>query len=1050
MCAAVFSSCSDEYDDTALRNEVEDLKDRVEALEARLTQEVNTLKGLIQAAEQGLAVGVEEVEGGYEVTIGDETFTINHGTNGEAGTPGTVITVQEVEGVYYWVIDGEVTQYPVTGEKGETGPEGPAGDDGDTPYIKDGKWYIGEEEVGPATGEDGDSFFKSVVVNDDDTVTFTLNDEQENTIILALAKSAKYTNIQSIKFVPEYSDGKATVSYYTGANDAFIVAKYEVVPAAAAETIAKYVADASMQAVYTKTRAAEAGDIVELKVSSIEAAEGIITVTANASALAEEFFTDALGVSVRFAVQDDLSGNASGYVPAVATKAEVPALTATAVAEGYQGAKLTWTEIPGAAYYQIKSGETVVAEKVEGVAEYLVENLTDANKYAFTVFAFNAANEELTSDETDEIQIFSLTNRPEPEIRLVDGVLELATDFEWTDNYTGTYTEFGNLHEYGILIAAEVYFYKDGATEPTYTAIANCDHQTATSAKDYHAAFFTHHYAKGSNCFTVLKEWKWNGATEDSATAPEMEPGTYTVKYKAYYAPITGGKYNNKKNDGTSDPDRIHYTGVLISGSEGNNIDNMIAGSIAREADSDLTFTVEAPVIALNAKADIDEGTVLGRTLWGNSDSWYNGIASVNGLFESVKLSWDVVEADKIVIAYGDQTVEVEGTATEKVIEGLKTSPVEFTISAVKGSETLVEEKVTSDVYVLPTADTNAQWVAKYTEAGYQILGTGWNTMQYTTAHVTFNIYEKGSTTAVFDKDVNYKGSLSSIIAWTMGDKAPNGVCYAGPGNRACHGGDGHNWDEDNLPTGATSVDGKEVFTGLDPKKEYVVKYTLKVWPYIFDATHTQNVELYTNDKGEKLFNYFFKKMLVSGSADTYYNAIDLKGEADLTFEGVPEEPETPAIDWDYVCGAYAISQWSSPYWNTDAKQRYAQLGYGYWYNYVKLASNCNSAADTPCGTPKDGQRYGLVYSWNNHAFFDISSTEIDPQTWEAKAGTGCYALINMIDRETDYDKITNNYSYYDKNEEAFYISFTLTSGGTVYRHDGKMSSRGTVDIKEP
>lgn len=1022
MCAAVFSSCSDEYDDTALRNEVEDLKDRVEALEARLTQEVNTLKGLIQAAEQGIAVGVEVVEGGYEVTIGDETFTINHGTNGEAGTPGTVITVQEVEGVYYWVIDGEVTQYPVTGEKGETGPEGPAGDDGDTPYIKDGKWYIGEEEVGPATGEDGDSFFKSVVVNDDDTVTFTLNDEQENTITLALDKSAKYTNIQSIKFVPEYSDGKATVSYYTGANDAFIVAKYEVVPAAAAETIAKYVADASMQAVYTKTRAAEAGDIVELKVSSIEAAEGIITVTANASALAEEFFTDALGVSVRFAVQDDLSGNASGYVPAVATKAEVPALTATAVAEGYQGAKLTWTEIPGAAYYQIKSGETVVAEKVEGVAEYLVENLTDANKYAFTVFAFNAANEELTSDETDEIQIFSLTNRPEPVVTLADGVLTLANA-----EINPSATVVDNLHLYGAVLEAEIYFYKDGATEPTHTAVGTyLDSYPGTNLP----LSYTEKKLK-NNIAGAYTAWKWDGAAEATKTAPEFEAGVWTVKYKAGYHTFVNAAYGS---------DRLVFTAPT----------DALQTMVYREADSDLTFTVEAPVIALNAKADIDEGTVLGRTLWGNSDSWYNGIASVNGLFESVKLSWDVVEADKIVIAYGDQTVEVEGTATEKVIEGLKTSPVEFTISAVKGSETLVEEKVTSDVYVLPTADTNAQWVAKYTEAGYQILGTGWNTKQYTTAHVTFNIYEKGSTTAVFDKDVNYKGSLSSIIAWTMGDKAPNGVCYAGPGNRACHGGDGHNWDEDNLPTGATSVDGKEVFTGLDPKKEYVVKYTLKVWPYIFDATHTQNVELYTNDKGEKLFNYFFKKMLVSGSADTYYNAIDLKGEADLTFEGVPEEPETPAIDWDYVCGAYAISQWSSPYWNTDATQRYAQLGHGYWYNYVKLASNCNSAADTPCGTPKDGQRYGLVYSWNNHAFFDISSTEIDPQTWEAKAGTGCYALINMIDRETDYDKITNNYSYYDKNEEAFYISFTLTSSGTVYRHDGKMSSRGTVNIKEP
>ena len=37
-----------------------------------------------------------------------------------------------------------------------------------SPEIKDGKWYINGEEVGPAVGangENGDSFFKNVVVN---------------------------------------------------------------------------------------------------------------------------------------------------------------------------------------------------------------------------------------------------------------------------------------------------------------------------------------------------------------------------------------------------------------------------------------------------------------------------------------------------------------------------------------------------------------------------------------------------------------------------------------------------------------------------------------------------------------------------------------------------------------------------------------------------------------------------------------------------------------------------------------------------------------------
>ena len=67
----------------------------------------------------------------------------------------------------------------------------------------------------------------------------------------------------------------------------------------------------------------------------------------------------------------------------------------------------------------------------------------------------------------------------------------------------------------------------------------------------------------------------------------------------------------------------------------------------------------------------------------------------------------------------------------------------------------------------------------------------------------------------------------------------------------------------------------------------------MKVWPYIFDAENPNNKELYENASGQPMFNYFFKKMLVSGTADTYYNAIDLTGEAALTFKGVPAEPET-------------------------------------------------------------------------------------------------------------------------------------------------------------
>lgn len=163
--------------------------------------------------------------------------------------------------------------------------------------------------------------------------------------------------------------------------------------------------------------------------------------------------------------------------------------------------------------------------------------------------------------------------------------------------------------------------------------------------------------------------------------------------------------------------------------------------------------------------------------------------------------------------------------------------------------------------------------------------------------------------------------------------------------------------------------------------------------------------------------------------------------------EGDDEDGSTEVIDWDYVCGAYQVTVWDNPWWHADITRRYEQMGHGFWHNYVKLASDCK-VDGTPCGTPKDGQRYGVVYSWNNHAFFNIAQTEINPETWVAEEGTGCYALTDLIDREQDYDGVIDNKSYYNKNEEAFYFSFTLTSGGVVYRHNGKLHSRGSVEEK--
>lgn len=1001
LCAALFSSCGDEYDDTALRNEMEGLKDRIAALEEKLTQEVNTLKGLIAAAEKGLAVGVEETTEGYEVTIGDETFTINHGKDGENGTDGTdgtdgtVITVVEVDGVYYWAINGEATEYPVTGndgEDGEDGEDGAPGQNGYTPEIKDGKWYINGEEVGPAVGEngkDGDSFFKNVTVNEDDTVTFTL--AGDTTITVALAKSAKYADVQSIKYVPEYSDGKLTVSYYTGAEDAFVVAKYEVTPKAAAATIAKYAKDASMQAVYTKTRA-EAGEVVVLPVTTIEAEEGVITVTATATELAAEFFAGTLEASVRFAVQDDLSGNASEYVAAVAEKVEMPEFTATAVAEGYQGAKLTWTEIPAAAYYQIKSGDVVVAEKVEGVTEYVVENLTDTNKYAFTVVACTANGAELTSADTEEVEIWTMYNWTEPVFELQeqeDGSYKLIAHNLANVNYA-----------YGGAAATEsgkstIEIYK--GEELLYTLTNTTGVATLNAWAGYKR------WALGAQ--DDRYEWTWTGvnnSTGEVKTVPAdwFEAGEYTVKYKIGYVVVKNGHWakSAKKEDIVANREDgatvIFFENGLkdVLCKDGNVV------TVTKEGTYSQTIKVEK---TWNVTASIDNGTTYTKELakaWG-VDWWkwdWNGLRSVNGQFESVTLAWDPIEeADKVVVEYLGESVEVTTGLPFVTIEGLNTSPVEFTVTAYKGAEVFATATTTSDVYTLPetAAGTfNATYSAE--NGGWTITGEDFNTTQYATWNCSFNLYEKGSDTPVFENPItkNGKNEIYTYISYVF--RGNGWIQVSKPGKNAFHVGEGE-WDQ-----------GK-VFKGLKGDTEYEVRFELNVWPYIYDPNGPENAD------GQ----WDLVKILMTDDQASNYGVKKLEGTTSFTTGAGPAPFEVLAAAEGY--------QGAKVSWNAAD----GATGYEVYVGETKVAEAGADATEVVVTDLTDAQKYTFtVKALGADLTADTQETEI-------------YTLCNWTEPQFELKPVDDKYQFIAHN----LTNVNYAYGGAITNDND--SSKSTIKI---
>ena len=231
-----------EYDDSELRDKLDEVDGRVDDLEGRITRleelcaQMNTnitaLQSVVNALEgRDYVTSVAQISNGYTITFSSgKTVTIYNGKDGANGDKGDkgdkgedgytpVIGVKkDADGIYYWTLDGEWltdadgnkvkaegqdgAQGP-QGEQGEPGAAGPAGDngnpgdkgaDGVTPKFKieNGDWYISYdneatwEKVGRATGEDGnnvgDSIFKSVDDSNADYVVFTLADGTEITL----------------------------------------------------------------------------------------------------------------------------------------------------------------------------------------------------------------------------------------------------------------------------------------------------------------------------------------------------------------------------------------------------------------------------------------------------------------------------------------------------------------------------------------------------------------------------------------------------------------------------------------------------------------------------------------------------------------------------------------------------------------------------------------------------------------------------------------------------------------------------------------------------
>lgn len=307
IASAVFSGC-DKYDDSSIKSDINDLKQRVTTLEQQckmMNENITSIQSILSAVQKqdGIVSITDLPDGaGYSVLFSSgKLIYLYNGKNGADGRDGIDGNTPQIsvkidsDGIYYWTIDGEWMmvdgkKVKAVGTDGTDGKGGNNGKDAITPQLKieDDFWYISYDEgktwikldkAKGDDGKDGDNIFKSVSMEGGCAV-FVLNDSEHTTIKVPLASSLAVT---SLKYIPEYSDLGAVVTYSIEDEKLVpqpFVMKFEVLPSDMVDYIAKNWKEClSAKVVYTHhgTRA-EAGDFVSMEIIGATGENGVLSV----------------------------------------------------------------------------------------------------------------------------------------------------------------------------------------------------------------------------------------------------------------------------------------------------------------------------------------------------------------------------------------------------------------------------------------------------------------------------------------------------------------------------------------------------------------------------------------------------------------------------------------------------------------------------------------------------------------------------------------------------------------------------------------------------
>jgi hypothetical protein len=203
MVCLAYTGCK--YDDSDLWNEVDGIKDRVEALEqatTSLNNDLSALSAIVNTLKTNVTItAVNQNAAGYEIKFSDGTVAnISHGKDGADGADGVscpqISVSLDTDGNYYWTLDGE--WLIVDGQKvranGIDGADGADGADGVVtgvaPMVRinpdNNEWEISTDggKTWSATGvtalgQAGDSLFQRVDTSNAGYVLFVLADGTE-------------------------------------------------------------------------------------------------------------------------------------------------------------------------------------------------------------------------------------------------------------------------------------------------------------------------------------------------------------------------------------------------------------------------------------------------------------------------------------------------------------------------------------------------------------------------------------------------------------------------------------------------------------------------------------------------------------------------------------------------------------------------------------------------------------------------------------------------------------------------------------------------------